>query len=135
MDGPSLQERYAPDNACFGCGPANPQGLHVRSFVEGDECVAEWKVSVTPNDPKLSDRGVRRGTCMVGGKAAAEAGAVTHGAVRCSAWLDPTANARTILFIRSTEFLPEITLLLFHDAKMQNEQQHAGRDHKPETVG
>ena len=42
MDGPSLQERYAPDNACFGCGPANPQGLHVRSFVDGDECVAEW---------------------------------------------------------------------------------------------
>ena len=40
-----------------------------------------------PNDPKLSDRGVRRGTCMAGGKAAAEAGAVTHGAVRCSAWL------------------------------------------------
>ena len=36
-------------------------------------------------DPKLSDRGVRRGTCMVGGKTAAEAGAVTHGAVRCSA--------------------------------------------------
>ncbi|HEV8429959.1 MAG TPA: hypothetical protein VGQ41_18810, partial [Pyrinomonadaceae bacterium] len=35
------------------------------------------------NDPKLSDRGVRRGTCMVGGKAAVEAGAVTHGAVRC----------------------------------------------------
>ena len=40
-----------------------------------------------PNDLKLSDCGVRRGTCMVGGKAAAEAGAVTHGAVRCSAWL------------------------------------------------
>ena len=42
MDGPSLQERFAPDNACFGCGPANPQGLHVRSFMDGDECVAEW---------------------------------------------------------------------------------------------
>ena len=41
----------------------------------------------TPNDPKLSDRGVRRGTCTVGGKAAVEAGDVTHGAVRCSAWL------------------------------------------------
>ena len=41
----------------------------------------------TPNDLKLSDSGVRRGTCMVGGKAAVEAGAVTHGAVRCSAWL------------------------------------------------
>src|SRR5438552_1240992 len=43
--------------------------------------------SAAPNDPKLSDRGVRRGTCMVSGKAVAEAGAVTHGAVRCSAWL------------------------------------------------
>ena len=42
--------------------------------------------AATPNDPKLSDSGVRRGTFMVGGKAA-EAGAVTHGAVRCSAWL------------------------------------------------
>ena len=41
----------------------------------------------TPNDLKLSDSGVRRGTCMVGGKAAVEAGAVTHGAVRCSARL------------------------------------------------
>ena len=41
------------------------------------------------NDPKLSDGGVRRGTCMAGGKAEAEAGAVTHGAVRCSAWLAP----------------------------------------------
>ncbi len=46
-----------------------------------------WK---TPNDNKLSDSGVRRGTCMVGGKAAVEAGAVTHGAVRCSAWLGVT---------------------------------------------
>jgi len=42
---------------------------------------------MTPNDPKLSDSGVRRGTCTAGGKAAVEAGAVTHGAVRCSAWL------------------------------------------------
>jgi hypothetical protein len=43
---------------------------------------------LTANELKLSDRGVRRGTCMAGEKAAAEAGAVTHGAVRCSAWLD-----------------------------------------------
>ena len=38
----SLQERYAPQSTCYGCGPANPQGLHVRSFPEGDELVAEW---------------------------------------------------------------------------------------------
>jgi acyl-coenzyme A thioesterase PaaI-like protein len=39
----SLQERYAPANACFGCGPANPKGLHVRSYVRGDEVVADWQ--------------------------------------------------------------------------------------------
>lgn len=38
----SLQEKYAPHNACFGCGPANEKGLHIRSIVEGDEVVAEW---------------------------------------------------------------------------------------------
>ncbi len=38
----SLQERYAPENVCFGCGPANPQGLHIRSFPRGDEVVCEW---------------------------------------------------------------------------------------------
>ena len=49
--------------------------------------IAQKRCAKAANDPKLSDRGVRRGTCMAGGKAAAEAGAVTHGAVRCSAWL------------------------------------------------
>jgi acyl-coenzyme A thioesterase PaaI-like protein len=39
----SLQEKYAPTNACFGCGPANPDGLHIRSFPRGEEVVAEWK--------------------------------------------------------------------------------------------
>lgn len=39
----SLQETYAPHNACFGCGPANEKGLRIRSFVRGDEVVAEWQ--------------------------------------------------------------------------------------------
>ncbi len=38
----SLQEKYAPQNACFGCGPANREGVRVRSFPEGDEVVADW---------------------------------------------------------------------------------------------
>ena len=41
-DEQSLQERYAPNNACFGCGAANPDGVHVRSFAQGDEVIAEW---------------------------------------------------------------------------------------------
>ena len=41
----SIQETYAPNLACFGCGPANPKGLHVRSFPDGEEVVAEWQPS------------------------------------------------------------------------------------------
>ncbi len=43
MSDRSLQETWAPHNACFGCGPANPGGLHVRSFPQGEEVVATWK--------------------------------------------------------------------------------------------
>jgi acyl-coenzyme A thioesterase PaaI-like protein len=38
----SLQEKYAPLNSCFGCGPANERGLRIRSFARGDEVVADW---------------------------------------------------------------------------------------------
>jgi acyl-coenzyme A thioesterase PaaI-like protein len=37
-----LQDRYAPQNRCFGCGPANEKGLRIKSRVEGDEVVADW---------------------------------------------------------------------------------------------
>lgn len=40
--GTSLQERFAPDGRCFGCGPANPSGLRIRSIVDGEELVAVW---------------------------------------------------------------------------------------------
>ena len=43
MSDKSLQETFAPHNACFGCGPSNPKGLRIRSFVKGDQVVAEWK--------------------------------------------------------------------------------------------
>ncbi|HET8648326.1 MAG TPA: PaaI family thioesterase [Vicinamibacteria bacterium] len=39
----SLQETYAPDNACFGCGPANAQGLRIRSFAQDGEVVCQWQ--------------------------------------------------------------------------------------------
>ena len=41
-----LQETFAPDNICFGCGNANAQGLRLRSFPRSDdELVAEWRAS------------------------------------------------------------------------------------------
>src|SRR5207253_3488904 len=39
----SLQESYAPSMTCFGCGPANEKGLHIRSFPQGDEVVATFQ--------------------------------------------------------------------------------------------
>jgi acyl-coenzyme A thioesterase PaaI-like protein len=38
----SLQDRYASENRCFGCGPANPLGLRIKSHPQGDEVVCEW---------------------------------------------------------------------------------------------
>jgi acyl-coenzyme A thioesterase PaaI-like protein len=42
----SLQERFAAASICFGCGPANAQGLHIRSFPvpgrDGEEAIADW---------------------------------------------------------------------------------------------
>lgn len=38
----ALQDRYAPQSICFGCGPANEKGLRIKSFVEGDEVVADF---------------------------------------------------------------------------------------------
>lgn len=42
MNGPCLQERYAPKSICFGCGPANPRGLRIRSYKDGKSLVATW---------------------------------------------------------------------------------------------
>ena len=38
----ALQDLYAPNNRCFGCGPANEKGLRIKSFVMGDEVVADF---------------------------------------------------------------------------------------------
>jgi acyl-coenzyme A thioesterase PaaI-like protein len=38
----SLQDTYAPETACFGCGPANAKGLRIKSRVEGGEVVLDW---------------------------------------------------------------------------------------------
>ena len=43
MNEKSLQETYAPNLICFGCGPANEKGLHVRSFPKNGEVIAEWQ--------------------------------------------------------------------------------------------
>ena len=38
----SLQETYAPNGICFGCGVKNEKGLRIRSFADGEEVICEW---------------------------------------------------------------------------------------------
>ena len=53
----SLQETLAPQNRCFGCGPANEKGLRIRSFEEGDEVVCTF----TPEPHHLAFDGIVNG--------------------------------------------------------------------------
>jgi len=46
-DDMALQDRYAAQSICFGCGPANPEGLHIKSYAAtsaegGDEVVGTF---------------------------------------------------------------------------------------------
>jgi acyl-coenzyme A thioesterase PaaI-like protein len=34
-----------PHNHCWGCGTLNPRGLHIKSFVEGDEAICTFQPS------------------------------------------------------------------------------------------
>ncbi|MCG8469484.1 MAG: PaaI family thioesterase [Gemmatimonadetes bacterium] len=53
----ALQTTYAPESICWGCGPANPEGLHLESFPDGDEVTAEW----TPGPNHAAFPGVLNG--------------------------------------------------------------------------
>lgn len=57
MAEPSLQDRFAPDSRCFGCGPANAAGLRIGSHEDGDHLVANW----TPTPDHEAFEGVLNG--------------------------------------------------------------------------
>jgi hypothetical protein len=42
----SLQLTFAPKSICFGCGPANKEGLRINSFVDGDSHLRAWVVEL-----------------------------------------------------------------------------------------
>lgn len=44
MSDEALQDRYAPEGTCFGCGPKNDRGLRVKSRARPDgSVVATWR--------------------------------------------------------------------------------------------
>lgn len=38
----SLQDQFAAESICFGCGPANKNGLQLKSFAQGDKIIAHF---------------------------------------------------------------------------------------------
>lgn len=50
MSSLSLQETWSPQGGCFGCGPANAKGLHVRSFPTGAEPLSDVVATWTPSE-------------------------------------------------------------------------------------
>ena len=55
--GKGLQETWAPDSICWGCGPANPHGLHLASYPAEGHVIAEW----TPDPHHAAFPGVLNG--------------------------------------------------------------------------
>lgn len=41
-DDDALQDRYAPEGTCFGCGPRNERGLRLKSTPRGEGALATW---------------------------------------------------------------------------------------------
>lgn len=39
----SIQQRLYPQSTCFGCGQANPEGLQIRSFEQGEGVIASFQ--------------------------------------------------------------------------------------------
>lgn len=42
MESLAFQDQI-PGNYCWGCGPLNPLGLHIKSYWSGDESVCTWQ--------------------------------------------------------------------------------------------
>lgn len=56
----SLQERYAPESICFGCGPANVDGLRIRSMPISDSS-DELALEFTPANNHQAFEGILNG--------------------------------------------------------------------------
>jgi acyl-coenzyme A thioesterase PaaI-like protein len=53
----SLQDQFAPNLICFGCGPANEKGLQIKSYVRGDKVIARF----TPQSHHMAFEGMING--------------------------------------------------------------------------
>ena len=71
MSEPSVQERYAPQSICFGCGPANDKGLRIRLDNVPFDALVAWLARLSQS------HGVRVESAEI--EAAGEVGLVNAG--------------------------------------------------------
>lgn len=60
-DEQDLQNRYAPGNRCYGCGPANPEGFQIHSIPAGHDPHGEVTLDWTPQPHHLAFEGMLNG--------------------------------------------------------------------------
>lgn len=57
----SLQDRFAPNLVCFGCGPANEKGLQIKSFVQRGDEMDKVVATFTPEPHQIAFEGMVNG--------------------------------------------------------------------------
>jgi len=109
----SIQERLFPNMTCFGCGPANPQGFHLRSYGAEEGVVV---AAYTPRPEHDNGTGFLNGgviatllDCHTAALVCQEAAARGWNAEQGSALAFLTAGF-DLRFLRPTPLGPEIEL-------------------------
>ena len=56
----AFQDQFRIENRCYGCGPDNPEGLHIKSYWDGDDgvCVYQPRPSFMAGPPQILNGGV-----------------------------------------------------------------------------
>lgn len=109
----SIQERHFPTTTCFGCGPANPSGMHVRSYRAHDDTVVG---SFTPSPDHNNGLGLVHGG-VISTVLDCHSGAVVFQAAIDRGWISehslvvPFVTARFhVSFLRPTPLGPSVDL-------------------------
>lgn len=73
----AIQDVVNPDGVCFGCGPANAQGLHIKTYPDPDG--VHYVATVVPDERYCGWPGLVYGRPCHGGRLPLQLGG--HGAI------------------------------------------------------
>ncbi|WP_394824609.1 PaaI family thioesterase [Pendulispora albinea] len=113
MSDQSIQERLFPTLTCFGCGPANPKGFHLRSYGAEDDTVigAFWPGPEHDNGFGFLNGGIISTVLDCHTAAAVVQGSVDHGFRALDGAPLPFITAGfDVRFLRPTPLGPKVDL-------------------------